>query len=191
MNVYQTAEHNCKEFVVVQGKLEDASKEVEALNRLVGAANEKVHHREKALACALTQLKKLQAELATYATSDTVSPRTLLSPSTAVSTSSSCSSQKGKKKGNNKGRTQGISNATTSRADAAKAADAAAAEHDSLEKLITEQADTILRLQEKVGASLAGKANSAGVCPLGCACTRSCIVLSSNLLVVHALVASQ
>ncbi|NJR41812.1 MAG: hypothetical protein HC767_03265 [Akkermansiaceae bacterium] len=141
----------------LQEKLKEGKQEMGTLQRCIQAANDKVIHREKALSSALAQLRTSRT-----CTGPSVSTTISTSTQATESSRSGCVLNEGvivdvgaKPKANqNPGKKakkdRGVSNATTSRAGAAKAADAAAEEQAKLERQLEEQARTITVLQAKV-----------------------------------------
>jgi uncharacterized coiled-coil protein SlyX len=145
---------------VMQGKLEAAKTELQDLHKVLSTAQETVAHRERALKSAISQLRDLKRAAAAP-----TSPRDALPPPPAeASAAASQGSTKNKKKGR-KAKSQGISNVTTSRSDAAKAADAALALQDELEAQVEEQRSTIAALQEKLTANVDLEPRFSGMFP--------------------------
>lgn len=139
----------------VQNDWKQAKHEMQELHLCIAAANEKAAHREKALTSALSQLRSARAS----------DPNCGTPTATADSSSASINRKSRKKGGKGKRKQQGhgISNATTSCAEAAKAADAAGREHSRLETMVEEQSRTIVEMQGKVDEALALHVRAAGV----------------------------
>lgn len=126
------------------------------LERCVAAKNDKIAHRDKVLDSVLGKLRERDTELR-IAHSELRQRDAHVTPSASTANTSR---KKSRKKGS---KHKVISNATTSSAEAAKAADGTAAEHARLERTISEQARTITAMQVEVESAMHLADKTAGV----------------------------